>query len=63
MAELTMDAWLSFAKTGDPSHAGLPDGRFERWDPQRRTTLLFGAETRHADDPAAMQRAAWDGLL
>jgi len=63
MAEITMDAWLAFARHGDPSHPGLPGGRFEPWDPERRTTLIFGPETRHAEDPAAGPRRAWDGLV
>jgi len=63
LSERTMDAWLAFARVGDPSHGGLPDGRFEAWDPQRRATLLFGAEPAHAEDPAGVQRRAWDGLL
>jgi para-nitrobenzyl esterase len=63
MADLTMDTWLAFARSGDPSHAGLPEGRFERWDPARRATLLLGRELRHADDPAGAQREAWEGVL
>jgi para-nitrobenzyl esterase len=63
MSERTMDAWLAFARHGDPSHPGLPEGRFPRWDPERRATLLLDREPRHHDDPAAAQRAAWDGLL
>jgi para-nitrobenzyl esterase len=63
LAEATMDAWLSFARSGDPSHARLPGGRWPAWCPERRTTLLFGAELRHEQDPAAGLRRAWDGLL
>jgi len=58
-----MDTWLAFARSGDPSHDGLPGGRFERWDPERRATLIFGEDARHHDDPAGAQRTAWDGLL
>ncbi|HKJ23466.1 MAG TPA: carboxylesterase family protein, partial [Myxococcota bacterium] len=63
MAELTMDAWLAFARSGDPSHAGLPGGRFEPWDPERRATLLFGRDVRRDDDPGGAQREAWEGVL
>ena len=63
MAEVTMDAWLAFARNADPSHGALPGGRFEAWDPERRATLIFAPELRKADDPAAAQRAAWAGLL
>lgn len=36
-------AWLSFARTGDPSHEGI--GRWPTWDPGRRATMVFGKET------------------
>jgi len=63
LAERAMDAWLAFARTGDPSHPGLPGGRWEPWDPERRATLLFGRDCRPALDPAGAERAAWDGIL
>jgi para-nitrobenzyl esterase len=63
MAEVTMDTWLGFARSGDPSHAGLPQGRFEPWDPERRATLIFGRELSHADDPGGAERRLWEGVL
>jgi para-nitrobenzyl esterase len=35
-----MDAWLAFAKSGDPSHAGIP--RWPRYAPPERATFDFG---------------------
>jgi para-nitrobenzyl esterase len=61
LAELTMDAWLAFAKNGDPAHPGL--GAWPRYDAQRRATMEFGPQCRLLDDPAAEQRALWDGVL
>ena len=37
------DAWLAFARCGDPSHEGI--GRWATWDPAERSTMVFGAQT------------------
>ncbi|NNL66080.1 MAG: carboxylesterase/lipase family protein, partial [Myxococcales bacterium] len=63
LAQATMDAWLAFARSGDPSHAGLPGGRFPAWCPDRRETLVLGKAIEPVEDPAAGPRRAWDGLL
>ena len=59
--ERVMDAWLSFAKTGDPGHAGLPE--WPVYDPSRRATMLLGPECRVEDDPQRPEREVWDGVL
>lgn len=61
LVDRTMDAWLSFAKTGDPSHAAL--GAWPRYDVQRRATMELGASCGVLDDPFAAERALWDGVL
>jgi para-nitrobenzyl esterase len=43
LADQMSDAWLAFARTGDP---GWP-----AYDAERRTTKLFDVESRLADDP------------
>jgi para-nitrobenzyl esterase len=42
-------AWLDFSRTGDPSHDGI--GPWGRWDPARRSTMIFGAQTSLVDAP------------
>jgi para-nitrobenzyl esterase len=42
-------AWLAFAREGDPSHDGI--GTWRSWDPERRATMIFGADTHSADAP------------
>ena len=37
-------AWLAFAAAGSPSHDGI--GEWAQWDPGRRATIIFGADTR-----------------
>ncbi len=56
-----MDSWLSFATNGDPSHAAL--GAWPRYDAGRRATMELGARCGVQDDPAARERALWDGVL
>lgn len=42
-------AWLTFARDGDPSHEGL--GQWRDWDPATRRTMIFGRHTGMEDAP------------
>jgi para-nitrobenzyl esterase len=55
------DAWVSFARTGDPGHAGL--GEWPAFEPGRAATMVFGAASRLVDGPHRDELAFWDGLL
>jgi para-nitrobenzyl esterase len=59
----TMDAWIAFARSGDPSHPDLPGGRIDCYDQERRTTLVLGRECSVELDPGSAERRAWDGIL
>jgi para-nitrobenzyl esterase len=61
LAERMSEAWLAFARTGDPNHPGLPS--WPTYDPDRRATMLFDTDCRIADDPDAEERRAWEGRL
>jgi len=61
LAERTMDAWLSFARTGQPGHAGLP--AWPGYDAQRRATLELGRDCRLHEDLLGAERRLWDGVL
>lgn len=61
LAERTMDAWLSFARGGDPGHPGVP--AWPGYDARRRATLELGPACRLHDDPLGAERALWDGVL
>lgn len=54
------DAWIAFAKTGDPNAKGLPD--WPRYTPKSRATMAFGKVTEIVADPLSGRRQAWDGL-
>jgi para-nitrobenzyl esterase len=43
------EAWLAFARTGNPATAALPD--WPAYDPNRRATMIFDLDSRLADDP------------
>jgi len=49
------DAWLSFARTGDP---GWP-----AWDSESRLTYRFDIECEELSDPMGSERRLWDGVL
>jgi para-nitrobenzyl esterase len=61
LEERTMDAWLAFAKSGDPSHPGLPE--WPDYDADRRATLVLGERCALERGPMDEERRAWDGLL
>jgi para-nitrobenzyl esterase len=54
-------AWIAFARSGNPSHASLPD--WTRYETRLRSTLLLGRECslKTAADDEALQ--FWDGLI
>jgi para-nitrobenzyl esterase len=56
-----MDAWLAFAKTGNPSCDAI--GTWPRYDERERNTMIFGKHTRAERAPFEKERALWDGLL
>jgi para-nitrobenzyl esterase len=43
------EAWIEFARTGNPNTQRLPE--WPRYDAERRATLLFDVESRVVDDP------------
>jgi para-nitrobenzyl esterase len=60
LADRTMDAWLGFAKTGDPSQPGL---QWPRYDTARRATMELGPKCGVQDDPSGAERRLWDGVI
>lgn len=53
-------AWLRFARTGDPNHAGLP--KWQRYDAVTRPTMIFDRESCLKHDPYPCLRAEMDRL-
>jgi para-nitrobenzyl esterase len=61
LAARVSEAWLAFARSGDPNHPDLP--AWPTYDTARRATMLFDVDCRVADDPDAEERLAWEGRL
>ena len=56
-----MDAWLAFAKTGDPSCESA--GPWPRYEAAQRHTMIFGRHTRVEQAPFEAERGLLDRLL
>jgi para-nitrobenzyl esterase len=52
-------AWVAFARTGDPNHPGLPE--WPSYDTDRRATMRFDRRSQVVLDPAGDERALWAG--
>jgi len=52
------EAWLAFARTGDPSCDAV--GEWPSYDPLRRPTMVLGSRVGVEDDPRGRERLAWD---
>jgi para-nitrobenzyl esterase len=59
VAHAMMDAWAAFARSGDPSHPGIP--AWPPYAPPRRATLELGASCRVVEAPDEARRRAWEG--
>ncbi len=60
-SEKIMDAWIAFARTGNPSHSGIPE--WPKYNTQKRSTMMLGKEIKAVDDPYGIERMAWDGIM
>ena len=61
LVEAMQDAWIAFAKNGDPNHPGLPF--WPKYDSNRRATMIFNEECSLVDDPDKEDRLFWDATL
>ncbi|HEY7838326.1 MAG TPA: carboxylesterase family protein, partial [Terriglobales bacterium] len=55
------DAWISFARTGDPNHAGLPN--WPKYDAATVPTMIFDNDVRAVNDPDGEVRKAIDEAM
>ena len=54
------DAWLSFARTGNPAHGGLP--AWPPYDSGRRATMILGETCEIENAPRDAERHAWQAV-
>jgi para-nitrobenzyl esterase len=58
LSQKMMDAWIAFARTGDPNHKDLTG--WEGYNTKERTTMVFGRESGIQKAPFEEERGAWD---
>jgi para-nitrobenzyl esterase len=61
LSDRIQDAWIAFARTGDPSHEGLPD--WPAYSPTTRSVMELGSTCRPLDDPHGHARAFWGDVF
>jgi len=61
LSQKIMDAWIAFARTGNPNHEGLPE--WQPYDSEKRTTMCLGKDCKIDNAVQDKERKAWDGLL
>ncbi|MBS0220872.1 MAG: carboxylesterase/lipase family protein [Proteobacteria bacterium] len=59
LGERMAQAWIAFARTGRPGHAGLPD--WPVYSTAARPTMIFDTECRVENDPYGTERRVWEG--
>jgi len=61
ISEKMMDAWISFARTGNPNHENIPE--WPAYDVENRATMVFGKQCEVINAAFEKERVAWEGLL
>jgi para-nitrobenzyl esterase len=54
LSRTMQQSWIRFARDGEPGHARLP--AWPPYDPERRTTMIFGRRSRADDAPLEAER-------
>lgn len=54
LADMTQDAWVAFAETGNPSHSGIPV--WPKYDEQKRKTMIIHEKWQVEIDPGKEKR-------
>jgi carboxylesterase type B len=55
-----MNAWVAFARTGDPV---IPDLDWTPYDGNKRSTMILDEVSELVDAPFEEERAVWDDLI
>lgn len=53
------EAWIAFARTGNPNHAGIPE--WPTYNVQTRPGMVFDVETKVVNDIRKPEREVWQG--
>ena len=60
IATQMQDAWLAFARTGNPACESI--GAWPMYDASKRATMIFGEKSGAQDAPYDAERRAWDAV-
>jgi para-nitrobenzyl esterase len=60
LAGAMSEAWLAFARTGNPNHPALP--HWPAYSLEERQTMIFDTLCRLEHDPGREERLAWQGV-
>ena len=60
LAAQMSESWVSFARTGNPNHSGVP--HWPAFTTGERSTMVFSRETRVINDPYGEERRAMQAL-
>jgi para-nitrobenzyl esterase len=60
LAAKVSDAWISFARTGNPSHPGI--GQWPAYDEAGRATMILDRDPRAEPDPDRAKRLLWQSM-
>jgi para-nitrobenzyl esterase len=61
LAEQMMDAWIAFARSGEPGHDGI--GEWPAYDTTDRQTMIFGRRCGAQPAPFEEERAVWESMI
>ena len=60
LADKMSNAWVAFARSGNPNHKGLPD--WPAFNNTQRATMIFNNECKVLNDPNGEERIALRAL-
>ena len=60
LAHQMMDAWIAFARDGEPGHDGIGD--WGPYSPADRTTMIFGRESGAVSAPFEEEHRLWSSM-
>ena len=60
LSDKMMDAWISFAKTGNPNHANIP--KWPTYDLEKRSTMIFDSKIEILNNPLHKEREMWNDM-